>query len=219
MAEWRKNGRPGEREPCFDEHWPGAGPRRLRRLAAARPGGRRRRRRPLGRHARGLALPADARAAAVPRRRGPLALHRAQSGRGAGPNPAPRTDELRPFTRAEIDALAAELGPVYGPLVIFAAETGLRTNEWAALERRDIDRGAVLVQRRVADGTMTPYPKTGRRRVPLTGRARRAGQPPAADRHAAAVPPPRAAASSAWTPGARATGIRRSAVLLPASHP
>jgi integrase len=92
----------------------------------------------------------------------------------AGPNPEPRADELRPFTRAEIDALAIELGPVYGPLVIFAAETGLRTNEWAALERRDVDRGAVLVQRRVADGTVTPYPKTGRRRVPLTARAQAA---------------------------------------------
>ncbi|MGZ6670800.1 MAG: tyrosine-type recombinase/integrase [Solirubrobacteraceae bacterium] len=92
----------------------------------------------------------------------------------AGPNPEPRADELHPFTRAEVDALAVELGPVYGPLCIFAAETGLRTNEWAALERRDIDRRAVLVQRRVADGTVTPYPKTGRRRVPLTARAQTA---------------------------------------------
>lgn len=92
----------------------------------------------------------------------------------AGPNPEPRADELRPFTRQEIDALAIELGPAYGPLVIFAAEAGLRTNEWAAVERRDIDRGAVLVQRRVAGGTVTPYPKTGRRRVPLTARAQTA---------------------------------------------
>jgi integrase len=89
----------------------------------------------------------------------------------AGPNPEPRADELRPFTRGEVDTLAEELGPVYGPLAVFAAETGLRTNEWAALERRDLDRGAVLVQRRVADGVCTPYPKTGRRRVPLTNRA------------------------------------------------
>jgi integrase len=101
----------------------------------------------------------------------------------AGPNPEPRADELRPFTRQEIDALALELGPVYGPLIVFAAETGLRTNEWAALERRDIDRGAVLVQRRVADGVLTPYPKTGRRRVPLTARAQEAlaGLPPRID--------------------------------------
>jgi integrase len=89
----------------------------------------------------------------------------------AGRNPEPRAEELRPFTRTEIDALAVELGPVYGPLCIFAAETGLRTNEWVALERRDIDRAGVVVQRRCADGVLTPYPKTQRRRIPLTARA------------------------------------------------
>ena len=65
--------------------------------------------------------------------------------------------------------LAAELGPVYGPLVVFVAETGLRTNEWIALERRDVDRaGAVTVQRRFSQGRLTPYPKTvaSRRRDP-----------------------------------------------------
>jgi integrase len=91
----------------------------------------------------------------------------------AGRNPEARADELRPFTAGEVDALRAELGPVYGPLVIVAAETGLRTNEWVAVERRDIDRAgrAVTVQRRFADGVLTPYPKTARRRVPLTERA------------------------------------------------
>jgi integrase len=93
----------------------------------------------------------------------------------AGRNPEPRSEELLPFTPAEIDALDLELGPVYGPLVVFAAETGLRTNEWAALERRDLDRSAraVVVQRRFAAGTLTPYPKTvgSRRRVPLSARA------------------------------------------------
>jgi len=93
----------------------------------------------------------------------------------AGRNPQPRPDELRPFTREEVDALALELGAVFGSLVVFAAETGLRTNEWVALERRDVDRQgrAVVVQRRFADGLLTPYPKTkrSRRRVPLTARA------------------------------------------------
>jgi integrase len=93
----------------------------------------------------------------------------------AGRNPEPRAEELLPFTRSEIDALEVELGAVYGPLVVVAAETGLRTNEWAAIERKDIDRTgkrpAVLVQRRVSDGKVTPYPKTNRRRVPLTARA------------------------------------------------
>jgi integrase len=93
----------------------------------------------------------------------------------AGQNPQPRTEEFVAFTRDEIDVLDAELGQAYGPLVVFAAETGLRTNEWAALERRDIDQVGlgVMVQRRVADGVVTPYPKTerSRRRVPLTARA------------------------------------------------
>jgi integrase len=74
-----------------------------------------------------------------------------------------------------VDVLAVELGPLYGPLVVFAAETGLRTHEWVALERRDLDREgrAVTVQRRYADGVLTGYPKTSRsrRRVPLTERA------------------------------------------------
>ncbi len=60
-------------------------------------------------------------------------------------------------------------------MVVFAAETGLRTNEWTALERRDVDRAgrAVTVHRRYANATFTPYPKTvrSRRRVPLTARA------------------------------------------------
>jgi integrase len=93
----------------------------------------------------------------------------------AGRNPQPQSEELRPFTLAEVDRLAAELGPLYGPLVVFAAETGLRTNEWVALERRDVDKAgqAVTVQRRYADGVLTGYPKTkrSRRRVPLTRRA------------------------------------------------
>ena len=69
--------------------------------------------------------------------------------------------------------MTTELGPTSGPLVIFAAETGLRTNEWIGLERSDIDRRnpAVIVYRRVTDGELTPYPKTDRRRVPLTPRA------------------------------------------------
>ena len=55
-----------------------------------------------------------------------------------------------------------------------AAETGLRTNGCAALGRREVDKEgrAVVVQRRFADGVLTPYPKTqrSRRRVPLSGR-------------------------------------------------
>jgi integrase len=68
-----------------------------------------------------------------------------------------------------------ELGVLYGSLVVVAAESGLRPEEWAALERRDLDKPgrALQVQRKYANGRLTPYPKTdrSRRRVPLTGRA------------------------------------------------
>ncbi len=59
--------------------------------------------------------------------------------------------------------------------MIVAAETGLRPEEWIALERRDLDRAgrALAVQRKYAKGIMRPYGKShrARRRVPLTARA------------------------------------------------
>jgi integrase len=92
----------------------------------------------------------------------------------AGENPQPRQPEIEPYTVEEVDAIAEELGP-WGPLVVFAGETGLRPSEWIALERRDLDRGAgvVLVERSFAYGSLKPYGKTegSRRRVPLSSRA------------------------------------------------
>jgi integrase len=133
----------------------------------------------------------------------------------AGRNPQPRAEELHPFTRVEVDVLAEELGTRYGPLVIVAAETGLRTNEWVALERRDVDRAgrpAVVVQRRHADGRLTPFPKTerSRRRVPLTERALEAldSLPPRITRRSCSQP--RRAGTLVWTPGGRASGTRHS---------
>ena len=108
-----------------------------------------------------------------------------------GANRQPRPREVDPFTVAEIDAIAEELGPRYGPLVVFAAETGLRTNEWIALERRDVDRRhhEVVVRHRVTDGEHYADPKTDRHVVPLDPPRRSRARPtPGAHRHAARVP-------------------------------
>jgi integrase len=62
-------------------------------------------------------------------------------------NPQPPRREMRPFeSDGELEALAAELGPRDGPMVLFAAATGLRPGEWIALEHRDIDLGDRLVR-------------------------------------------------------------------------
>jgi integrase len=83
----------------------------------------------------------------------------------AGDNPTPRPRHVRPYTLAELDALEAELDPVYSPFVPLVAATGLRPLEATLLERRDVDRTRRVLTVR---GTKT----TGsRREVPLTGRA------------------------------------------------
>ena len=59
-------------------------------------------------------------------------------------NPQRRRTEKRPFESwAELDALATKLGPCYGPLVLFAAATGLRPGEWIALEHRDVTEASM----------------------------------------------------------------------------
>jgi integrase len=94
-------------------------------------------------------------------------------GLGANRQPAPRT--VRAFTRAELEAIALELPPRYATLPIFAAATGLRPQEWQALERRDIDRhhGVVNVRRTVSSGDVVELGKTNgaRRQVPLSQRS------------------------------------------------
>jgi integrase len=93
----------------------------------------------------------------------------------AGRNPEPSPRPVRAYTVAELDAIGAELSPRYEPLPDFAAATGLRPEEWAVLERRDVDRGAgiVSVRRTVSDGDVVELAKTSksRRQVPLTPRA------------------------------------------------
>ncbi len=59
-------------------------------------------------------------------------------------NPVPRRKEQRPFESwVELEALAEAIGPRYGPMIVFAAATGLRPAEWIALEKRDVDQGGV----------------------------------------------------------------------------
>ena len=93
----------------------------------------------------------------------------------AGRNPQPSSRTVRSFTRAEVDALALELSPIYQPLPAFAAATGLRPGEWQALERRDVDRRTCIltVRRTVSSGEVIELAKTerSRRQVPLSRRA------------------------------------------------
>lgn len=86
-------------------------------------------------------------------------------------NPVRRRKEQHPFeSRAELEALAAAIGPRYGPMILFAAATGLRPAEWIALEKRDIDRKerVVYVRRSFTRGELK-FPKTeaSMRAVPL----------------------------------------------------
>jgi hypothetical protein len=65
------------------------------------------------------------------------------------PNPPRRSKEKRPFESwEEIEAVAAQLRPVYGPMVVFAAATGLRPSELFGLEWRDVDHEAGVVYAR-----------------------------------------------------------------------
>ena len=103
-----------------------------------------------------------------------MADGRAQSCRRSK-NPKPKRPEIRPFESwEEVEAIAAELGPRFGPIAVFAGGTGLRPEEWVALERRDVDREArvVTVERVYSQGVLKPCGKSSRqrRRVPTVRR-------------------------------------------------
>ena len=93
----------------------------------------------------------------------------------AGKNRQPEPRVVRAFSFEELDAIALELSPMYAPLPMFAAATGLRPEEWQALERKDIDRsaGILSVRRTVSSGALVELGKTSRsrRQVPLSPRA------------------------------------------------
>jgi integrase len=87
------------------------------------------------------------------------------------PNPRRRCREQRPFDSwAQIRSVTERLGPMFGPMVVFAAATGLRPSELFALEHGDIDRAAGVVQiRRAYANGRVKHTKTrlSRRAVPL----------------------------------------------------
>ena len=92
-------------------------------------------------------------------------------------NPQPPRREMCPFeSDGQLEALAAELGPRYGPMVLFAAATGLRPGEWIALEHRDIDRDDRLVHvcRAFRVSRLKPTKTNTARTVPLQRSAREA---------------------------------------------
>jgi integrase len=91
------------------------------------------------------------------------------------PNPGRRPREQRPFESwQQIRAIAAELGPAHGPMVMFAAATGLRPSELFALEHGDIDlnAGVVQIRRAYANGRVKQTKtRLSRRAVPLQATA------------------------------------------------
>jgi integrase len=90
-------------------------------------------------------------------------------------NPEPRPGEIDPFDSwEEIDAAAAELDGISGPLVVVLAGTGVRPEEAFGVEWRDVDleRRMLMVRRAFAKGRLKDYGKTtgSRRAVPLRSR-------------------------------------------------
>ena len=134
-------------------------------------------------------------------------------------NPQRRYREKRPFDSwDELNALVDALGPRHGPMVLFAAATGLRPGEWLALEHRDIDREArvAYVRRTFRDGRVkTPKTRASVRAVPLQAIALAALDERVPRQHCALLFPSLRGGyldlhnfrTRAWKPAQRAAGI------------
>lgn len=136
------------------------------------------------------------------------------------PNPEPKRREVLAFESVEnVAEVGLELSPAYRALPTFAALTGLRPEEWIALERRDVDRtaGVLHVRRVYTDGTVKLYGKSDRslRVVPLPLRAAQAAAelPPRVDTPLL-FPAERGGhlnlhnwRRDEWTPGVKAAGL------------
>jgi integrase len=85
------------------------------------------------------------------------------------PNPEPKRSEIRAFaTLAELRSVGAELAPERASLPLLVGSSGLRPQEWLALER---SARLVHVRRVFTDGRVKDYGKQSRslRAVPLSG--------------------------------------------------
>lgn len=92
------------------------------------------------------------------------------------PNPEPKRREVPTFESvADLEAIADELEARYRPIPLLVGLTGLRPEEWLALERRDVDKraGVIHVRRVYTDGQVKLYGKQERslRAVPMPLRA------------------------------------------------
>ena len=93
-------------------------------------------------------------------------------------NPKRKREDRKPIlpfeSWEEIDAIEAELDPLYIGLPTFATGSGLRPEEWTALERTDVDLANryVIVNKRYSGGQLKRGTKNGvaERRVPLRER-------------------------------------------------